>query len=244
MASASSMRSFGGKKVSRSSAPSLSMGGFCTSATRVARSTARPARQALSSRFDSRIWSRLFSGSASRRATSGGRRSPNRCARPARPHLPADPPPAAPAIAVSKAAARCPSPACRWRHRRRRGISGCARASDPTPQGRRATARRPWRRNRRWKGPCAALPRHRPAAKSRGARFGKVSIRLPRSPFGSMQIAGMPSMAASSSKARHRPVLPLPVMPTHTACVVRSRESYSSGSVASLLAPASNTLPR
>ncbi len=34
-----------------------------------------------------------------------------------------------------------------------------------------------------------------------------------------------PSMAASSSSERHSPVLPLPVMPTHTACVVKSRES-------------------
>ena len=45
------------------------------------------------------------------------------------------------------------------------------------------------------------------------------------SPFGSMQIAGTPSIAASSSSDRQRPVLPLPVMPTQTAWVVRSRES-------------------
>ena len=45
------------------------------------------------------------------------------------------------------------------------------------------------------------------------------------SPFGSMAMAGMPSMAASSSSERQRPVLPLPVMPMQTAWVVRSRES-------------------
>ena len=44
-----------------------------------------------------------------------------------------------------------------------------------------------------------------------------------------MAIAGMPSSAASSNSEMHRPVLPLPVMPTHTACVVRSLLSYSSG---------------
>ena len=56
----------------------------------------------------------------------------------------------------------------------------------------------------------------------RAAGCGNVSSRLPRSPLGSMAIAGMPSMAASSSSARHSPVLPLPVMPTQTACVTRS----------------------
>ncbi len=47
------------------------------------------------------------------------------------------------------------------------------------------------------------------------------------SPFGSIAMAGTPSIAASSSSDRHRPVLPLPVMPMQTAWVVRSRESYS-----------------
>ena len=61
--------------------------------------------------------------------------------------------------------------------------------------------------------------------KSSGRSFGKVSSRLPRSPFGSITSAGTPSMAASSSSVTHSPVLPLPVMPTHTAWVVRSRES-------------------
>ena len=41
-----------------------------------------------------------------------------------------------------------------------------------------------------------------------------------------MQIAGTPSIAASSSKLMQRPVFPLPVIPTQAACVVRSFESY------------------
>ena len=45
------------------------------------------------------------------------------------------------------------------------------------------------------------------------------------SPLGSMMIDGMLSRIASSSRVMHKPVLPLPVMPTTTAWVVRSRES-------------------
>ncbi len=45
------------------------------------------------------------------------------------------------------------------------------------------------------------------------------------SPLGSMAMTGMPSMAASSSSVRQSPVLPLPVIPTQTACVVRSFDS-------------------
>src|ERR1019366_4083427 len=41
-----------------------------------------------------------------------------------------------------------------------------------------------------------------------------------------MMTAGMPSMAASSSSAIDRPVLPDPVIPTMTPCVVRLRASY------------------
>ena len=61
--------------------------------------------------------------------------------------------------------------------------------------------------------------------KSPGARFGNVSSRLPRSPLGSMASTGTPSIAASSISDRPSPVLPLPVMPTITACVTRSLES-------------------
>ena len=41
-------------------------------------------------------------------------------------------------------------------------------------------------------------------------------------------MAGIPSIAASSSRPTQRPVLPLPVMPTQTAWVTKSLESYSS----------------
>ena len=61
---------------------------------------------------------------------------------------------------------------------------------------------------------------------SSGARRGNVSSRLAMSPFGSMAMAGTPSIAASSSSDRQSPVLPLPVMPRQTAWVTRSRESY------------------
>ncbi len=54
-------------------------------------------------------------------------------------------------------------------------------------------------------------------AKSAGARSGKVSRRFATSPLGSMMRAGMPSRSASSRRLRQSPVLPLPVMPTHTA---------------------------
>ena len=61
--------------------------------------------------------------------------------------------------------------------------------------------------------------------KSSGLSSGNVKRRFPMSPFGSMTIDGMPSIAASSSRAMHNPVLPLPVMPTQTPCVTRSFES-------------------
>lgn len=66
--------------------------------------------------------------------------------------------------------------------------------------------------------------------KSPGARSGKVSSRFPRSPFGSTARTGTPSIRASSIRLRPRPVLPLPVMPMITACVVRCALSYSSSS--------------
>jgi hypothetical protein len=46
--------------------------------------------------------------------------------------------------------------------------------------------------------------------------------------------AGMPSMAASSSRLRQSPVLPLPVMPTQTACVTAlSHRGEREGTIAS-----------
>ena len=56
-------------------------------------------------------------------------------------------------------------------------------------------------------------------------RSGNVRRRFARSPFGSIAMAGTPSMAASSSRPMARPVFPLPVMPMMAACVTRSRES-------------------
>ena len=48
------------------------------------------------------------------------------------------------------------------------------------------------------------------------------------SPFGSRISAGIPFASASSSRTIPRPVLPEPVMPTMTACVVRSSGSRTS----------------
>ena len=67
---------------------------------------------------------------------------------------------------------------------------------------------------------CSAAAGSIQGRKSAGARSGKVSSRLPMSPLGSMTMAGSRSMAASSSSAMPRPVLPLPVMPMMAACVV------------------------
>ncbi len=67
-----------------------------------------------------------------------------------------------------------------------------------------------------------------------GARSGNVSARLPMSPFGSMISAGMPASSASSSRTIASPVLPEPVMPTMTPCVVRSLEPMTRSSVARL----------
>ena len=61
--------------------------------------------------------------------------------------------------------------------------------------------------------------------KSSGRSAGKVSMRSARSPLGSITIDGTPSSAASSMTPTQSPVLPEPVMPTQTACVVRSFES-------------------
>ena len=80
--------------------------------------------------------------------------------------------------------------------------------------------------------------------KFEGARSGNCSRRLPRSPLGSIRIEGMPSMAASSNSARASPVLPLPVMPTIIACVVRSFASYRMRLSDAASAPVSYSLPK
>ena len=91
----------------------------------------------------------------------------------------------------SRAAGRRCCPACRSRSRRRRAAARCARRPGPSPPGPASRAR-------------PAAPRSRPALsplrrassslihgrKSSGAQSGNVSSRLPRSPLGSMTIAG------------------------------------------------------
>ena len=57
------------------------------------------------------------------------------------------------------------------------------------------------------------------------SRSGNISSRFEMSPFGSMMIAGMLSIAASSNSARQRPVFPDPVIPSTTPWVTRSFES-------------------
>ena len=56
--------------------------------------------------------------------------------------------------------------------------------------------------------------------KSAGRSSGNVRQRLVRSPFGSMSSAGSPARRTSSMSTTPRPVLPDPVMPTITPCVV------------------------
>ena len=134
--------------------------------------------------------------------------------------------PAARTNAAPTAAARSRRRACRWPRPQQRAAARCGPEPGPTRPGRSSRCPRWPRRTAKHSAPLrAASPASTHGSKSAGARFGKVSIRLPRSPLGSMQIAGTPSIAASSSNDRHRPVLPEPVMPTHTACVVRSFES-------------------
>ncbi len=58
--------------------------------------------------------------------------------------------------------------------------------------------------------------------KSVGASAGKVRHRLVRSPLGSISRVGTPADSASSISTMPRPVLPDPVMPTITPCVVKS----------------------
>ena len=64
------------------------------------------------------------------------------------------------------------------------------------------------------------------------------------SPLGSMISAGMPASSASSSRTIARPVLPEPVMPTMTPCVVRSLEPTTRSSAPGLPVAGSISLPR
>ena len=120
--------------------------------------------------------------------------------------------------------ARCSSRACRWRDRRHHETARCARGAWPhcsrpfLPRGRglRGVARRPTRL-------CARLPPDPPTAQSPTARDSETSA------------AGWRDRPSDRCRSRARrrwrllpaaqdtsPVLPLPVMPTQTAWVVRS----------------------
>ena len=228
IAIASSSRSFAGKNVSRSNAPTLSNGGFCTAAISPAMSRLAPSRQACSS--DVRQQDVLAALERIRIAPEQREQSRDERADavPQRRGVVQHRSRAAPRTsAAPTAAGRCSSPACRWRRPPHRGSARCAPAPGPILPG--PSSRSPP------SAPRSSLDAHAlargfrridPRLESPPARDSETSAAdCARSPFGSMQMAGMPSMAASSSSARHRPVLPLPVMPTHTACVVRSFES-------------------
>ena len=185
-----------------------------------------PVRHAPSRMFASRMCSRMLIGSASMPSRPAVPTPPSRRARAARRRPPAARPAARERTQHRQRQARSPRPACRSPRRRRRAACRCAPASGPTRPGRSSRCRPSAAAYCAALSPLrAASPASTHGSKSAAARFGNVSSRLPRSPLGSMQIAGMPSIAASSSSDRHRPVLPLPVMPTQTACVVRSFES-------------------
>ena len=64
------------------------------------------------------------------------------------------------------------------------------------------------------------------------------------SPFGSRTSTGIPASSASSSRTTASPVLPEPVIPTTTPCVVRSLEPTTTLSAPGLPVAASITLPR
>ena len=116
--------------------------------------------------------------------------------------------------------------ACRLRSRRRRAGRGSARRPGPRLPSPSARARpagaayssgvTPLRRA------SSSLIHGREVLR---AEIREGQQRFARSPLGSMISAGMPSRGASSSSPRQSPVLPLPVMPTHTAWVTRSLES-------------------
>ncbi len=205
--------------------PTLSKGGVCTWRIKPARSRSRPSCQAFARSEATRVCSRLrgvpsapartralvavpdarsASASASSRWDRGGAAKELRIetGRPAR----------LPGVNMENSAAL---------RRRSMREASCPQAPIPFDQvsawcAANASADRPARR-----ASSSSIHGRNSDALSRG----NVRSRLPRSPLGSMAITGTPSMAASSISPTHRPVLPLPVIPTHTAWVTRSRES-------------------
>ena len=64
------------------------------------------------------------------------------------------------------------------------------------------------------------------------------------SPFGSRTSTGIPASSASSISTTARPVLPDPVIPTTTPCVVRSLDPTTTLSAPGFPVAASIALPR
>ena len=64
------------------------------------------------------------------------------------------------------------------------------------------------------------------------------------SPFGSRTSTGMPESSASSISTTASPVLPDPVIPTTTPCVVRSLEPTTTSSAPGLPVAGSIAFPR
>ena len=195
---ASSSRSFAGKKVSRSNTPTLSNGGFWIAPDQARRGRGRAARsRRRRASSDSRMCSRLRSGSASMptsasrpetaaamrsRSASASRRSPRAAAANERRSGQAAGPRRCPACrsrhppASRKRAMRSPS----WPHSASPLLPGLGRLRGAYSSG---------------VVPCArASAGSIQGAKSAARSRGNVSSRLPRSPLGSIAIAGMPSM--------------------------------------------------
>ncbi len=67
----------------------------------------------------------------------------------------------------------------------------------------------------------SSLPSEQKGRKSSGLASGNTRSLFVRSPLGSMTSVGIPERAASSRRSTMRPVLPEPVIPITTACVVK-----------------------
>jgi hypothetical protein len=77
-----------------------------------------------------------------------------------------------------------------------------------------------------------------------GLAGSRARARLARSPLGSRARTGTPWRARDSRRPTHRPVLPLPVMPTHTAWRVSSAGSRAAGRPAGFREAGSRAWPR
>ena len=219
---ASAIRSLGGKNVSSSKTPSRRIGGSWICIRSEERSRSMPCPQACSTRFASRMCSRLVTGSASMPAST--RRPDTR-----------------PSISSRRVSWSCAAPAFGAERSPRtfRGIPAVEpgvkiRTSAPSANARTSAgpspeAARPFVHRSAVRAASSAVPTPSRAAsagsthgsKSRGARSGKRRARFPMSPFGSRMSAGIPASRTSSRSTTPSPVLPDPVMPTITPCVVR-----------------------